>query len=68
MADTRNYREALRSRGLRPVQLWLPDPRSPEFLAECARQARIVRESERDASRAEDELWLPAADFAGWME
>ena len=27
----RTYRERMRAKGLRPVQLWLPDTRSPEF-------------------------------------
>ena len=33
----RRHREKLRSQGLRPIQIWVPDVRSPEF----ARQAHI---------------------------
>jgi hypothetical protein len=28
--------------GLRPVQIWVPDTRSPGFAAKCRRQARAV--------------------------
>ena len=38
----RRRREALRSAGLRPIQLWVPDTRLPGFLEECRRQSRIV--------------------------
>ena len=32
------YRERMRAAGLRPVQFWVPDTRSPEFVAEGRRQ------------------------------
>lgn len=35
-------REALRSSGLRPVQIWVPDTRRAGFAEECRRQARVV--------------------------
>lgn len=49
----RAYRERLRSQGLRPVQIWVPDVRSPEFQAEARRQSIAVAES-RFASRDQD--------------
>jgi len=36
------HRARLRRQGLRPVQIWVPDVRSPKFKAEARRQARIV--------------------------
>lgn len=39
------YRERLRGQGLRPIQLWVPDVRSPEFEREARRQARAVARS-----------------------
>ena len=33
------HRERLRRQGLRPVQFWLPDVRTPEFAAEAKRQS-----------------------------
>ena len=64
----RRRRDKLRAAGLRPVQIWLPDTRSPRFAEECARQARLVRDTEDRPSRAEDEAWFEASDTAGWTE
>ena len=58
-------RDKLRAAGLRPVQIWVPDARAPGFAEECARQARLVRESETPESRAEDEAWFEASDTTG---
>jgi hypothetical protein len=41
------HREALRMAGLRPVQIWVPDTRRPDFEAECQRQSRLVSASDR---------------------
>jgi len=41
----RAYRERQRSKGLRLIQIWVPDTRSPEFLAEAHRQSLAVAES-----------------------
>lgn len=38
----RAYRERLRKQGLRPIQLWVPDTRSPEFAAEAHRQSLLA--------------------------
>jgi len=32
----------MRAAGLRPVQIWVPDTRRPDFAAECRRQAALV--------------------------
>jgi len=41
----RRYRGRLRSQGLRPIQIWVPDLRAPGFADECRRQARRVNQS-----------------------
>jgi hypothetical protein len=38
----RAYRARLRSQGLRPIQIWVPDVRSPGFAAEAHRQSVAV--------------------------
>ena len=38
----RAYRERLRSQGLRPLQIWVPDVRSPEFKKQAHRQSVAV--------------------------
>jgi hypothetical protein len=41
----RAHRERLRRRGLRPIQIWVPDVRSSAFAREARRQARLVASS-----------------------
>lgn len=42
----RSHRDRLRAQGLRPVQIWVPDTRSPSFAAEAHRQSSAVAASE----------------------
>jgi len=53
----RAYRERLRRQGLRPIQIWVPDVRSPEFKAEAHRQSAAVAQS---AQEAEDQAFIDA--------
>jgi hypothetical protein len=39
-------RSALRMAGLRPVQIWVPDTRRPDFAAECKRQSQLVSQAD----------------------
>ncbi len=43
----RAHRARLRRQGLRPIQIWVPDVRSPAFAAEARRQSLAVSESRR---------------------
>jgi hypothetical protein len=54
-------RDKLRGAGLRPVQIWVPDTRSPGFADECRRQSASIRASEIEVSRDEDEAWEAAS-------
>jgi hypothetical protein len=45
----RQHRERLRRQGLRPLQIWVPDVRAPEFVAEAHRQSVAIAASEREA-------------------
>ncbi len=36
------YRRRMRERGLRPVQVWVPDVRTEAFAAEARRQASLI--------------------------
>ncbi|HRC45353.1 MAG TPA: antitoxin MazE family protein [Nitrospira sp.] len=42
------YRRRLRRKGLRPVQIWVPDTRAAGFAAECRRQARLAARSAQE--------------------
>jgi hypothetical protein len=60
----RAYRERLRKQGLRPVQLWLPDTRSPRFAAAARRQSRLIRDDPAESEMLD--FIEAAADTGGW--
>lgn len=37
----------MRAQGLRPIQIWVPDVRSPDFAAEAQRQSALVAAADR---------------------
>ena len=41
--------QRLRAQGMRPIQIWVPDVRSPEFAAEARRQSLLVAQSPEEA-------------------
>ena len=49
------YRERMRRQGLRPIQIWVPDVRSPEFAAEAHRQSLAIAQS---AQESEDQAFI----------
>lgn len=53
----REHRERLRQQGLRPIQIWVPDVRAPNFLAEARRQSHGVAAS---THAAEDQAFIDA--------
>ena len=56
------HRAELRRRGLRPIQIWVPDTRAAGFAEEARRQSRLV-----DADRAEfDEVMDFIERDAAW--
>ncbi len=62
------HRDALRMAGLRPVQIWVPDTRRPNFAEECRRQSRLAAEADKadgDMQRFLDEA---LTDLDGWTE
>ncbi len=50
------HRAALRAKGLRPIQIWVPDTRAPGFAEEARRQSRLIA--------AEDDF----DEVMDWME
>ena len=60
----KRYRDRLRERGLRPVQIWVPDTRRPGFATECRRQSELLKS---DAHEKEVLDFLDqVADREGW--
>ncbi len=58
------HRAGLRARGLRPVQIWVPDTRRSGFAEECRRQSRVLA---NDPAEKEILDWIESvSDFGGW--
>jgi hypothetical protein len=53
----REHRERLREQGLRPIQIWVPDVRSPAFRSEAHRQSAAIAAS---AHAREDQAFIDA--------
>ena len=45
----RAYRASMRAKGMKLVQIWVPDTSSPEYIAEALRQSRLIAESPFEA-------------------
>ena len=56
----RQHRERLRQQGLRPVQIWVPDVRAPEFVMEAHRQSLTVASSTQEA---DDQAFVDAISY-----
>jgi len=53
----RDHRQRLRAQGLRPIQIWVTDVRSPEFASQAHRQSVAVA---RSAGCDEDQAFIDA--------
>ncbi|TSE30419.1 Antitoxin MazE [Tepidimonas thermarum] len=60
-------RDALRRAGLRPVQIWVPDTRRPDFAQECRRQCLLVAEADAADRQLQQLLDDAVADADGWQ-
>lgn len=63
----RKHRAVLRARGLRPVQIWVPDTRRPQFLSRYRTQLEKISAHARTLANA-GLLPLTQEDLAGWSE
>jgi len=62
------HRDALRMAGLRPVQIWVPDTRRPDFAQECRRQCRIVAQADSADTNMQSFMDEALSDLEGWTE
>jgi hypothetical protein len=56
------HRERLREQGLRPIQIWVPDVRSPAFRSEAHRQSAAIAASPH---AKQDQAFLDAVSDSG---
>jgi hypothetical protein len=64
--QVQKHRDKLRKAGLRPVQIWVPDTRRPDFADECRRQCRIAAEADRADGDMEQFMDAALADLDDW--
>ena len=58
----RTYRQRMRARGLRPIQIWVPDTRTAAFRTEAHRQSLAVAQS---ALAGQDQDFVDAVSDRG---
>jgi hypothetical protein len=58
----RAHRERLRRQGLRPIQIWVPDVRSPEFAREAHQQSLLIANSPQEK---DDQAFIDSISFWG---
>jgi len=51
------HRDKLRAQGLRPIQIWVPDTRHPDFASEARRQSLAAA---RSKTAKEDQAFIDA--------
>ena len=61
-------RDAMRMAGLRPVQIWVPDTRRPDFADECRRQSHLAAKADMGDADLLDFMDKALADVDGWTE
>lgn len=61
----KRYRQRMRERGYRQINIWVPDTRSPEFARRCREQS--LRAAQVDAEEGIlDDLDIAADEIEGW--
>lgn len=64
-AKVREHRERMRKKGMRLVQMWLPDTSTPEFKAEARRQSLLISNSPHAKS---DQDFIDSITLRWWEE
>ena len=64
----KRHRGAPRRAGLRPVQIWVPDTRRPDFEAEFRRQSRMVALADQGDRDLHDLMDEALVDMEVWSE
>lgn len=53
----------MRARGYRPVQIWVPDVRSEQFVREARRQAALIAQVDRHSDDDQDFIEAVSVDW-----
>ncbi|AVB12255.1 hypothetical protein B7R56_13685 [Pseudomonas savastanoi pv. retacarpa] len=65
-ARVQRHRDALRAAGLRPIQIWVPDTRRPDFAQECHRQCLLVAQADMANTYMQGLMDEALDDVEGW--
>ncbi|KPZ22393.1 antitoxin MazE family protein [Pseudomonas syringae group genomosp. 3] len=65
-ARVQRHRDALRAAGLRPIQIWVPDTRRPDFAQECHRQCLLVAQTDMANTYMQGLMDEALDDVEGW--
>lgn len=65
-ARVQKHRDALRMAGLRPIQIWVPDTRRPDFAEECRRQCLLVARVDTSDAELPHLMDETLEDLDGW--
>jgi Protein of unknown function (DUF3018) len=61
----RKHRESLRTAGLKPLQIWIPDTRSESFREQCERESLLLAADPQETEMLD---WIAeVADTDGWV-
>lgn len=60
-------RDALKSAGLRPVQIWIPDTRRSGFSDECRRQSILIAKADKQDVQLENFMDSALNDLDSWQ-
>lgn len=63
--SVKRYRERMREQGYRQVNIWVPDTRSPAFMARCRKQSLLAAHADVDEGILDD-LDTAAGEVEGW--
>lgn len=67
-ARVQKHRESLRAAGMRPIQIWVPDTRSDDFMNACRAQSLLVSATESNDASLDGLLEASVAEIDGWAE
>ena len=67
-ARVQKHRDALRQAGLRPVQLWVPDTRRPDFAQECLRQSLQAAQADAADPSLQPLMDTALTELDGWTD
>lgn len=67
-ARVQKHRDSLRMAGLRPIQIWVPDTRRPDFAKECRRQCLLVSQADKTDKATQGLMAEALEDIEGWTE